>query len=103
MEKQSKKQLFKFWVSCKWDGIRAFFKLIPRLPGFYRLNRFWDQKPDFYGWVIQQYATVMSELTGGKLHKPSHDAMSVLDYVWDYMNAHYAGWKKEESEEPKED
>lgn len=97
MEKQSKGQLIKFWLSCKWDGIRAFFKLIPRLLGFYRLNRFWDQKPDFYGWVIQQYVAVMNELTGGKLRKPSHDAMTVIETVWGYMKAHYAGWEKEEN------
>lgn len=96
MEKQSKSQFLKFWFSCKWDGIKALFSLLRRLPGFYRLNRFWDQEPRFYGWVVQQYVEVMNELTGGKLRKPSHDAMTVIGTVWKYMDMHYAGWKKEE-------
>ena len=103
MEKQSKGQLVKFWFSCKWDGIRAFFKLIPRLPGFYRLNRFWDQKPEFYGWVIQQYVAVMNELTGGKLRKPSHDAITVIEAVCKNMDVRYVGQRKEGNNGTNED
>lgn len=82
----TRKQSVKFWLSCKWDGIRAFFLLLKRLPGFYRLNRFWDAEPEFYRWVIEQYETVMYEITGGRLSKPSHDAQTVLREAWDYID-----------------
>lgn len=82
----TRKQSIKFWLSCKWDGIRAFFLLLKRFPGFYRLNRFWDAEPEFYRWVIEQYETVMYEITGGRLSKPGHDAQTVLREAWDYID-----------------
>lgn len=89
----------RFRLSCAWEGIRSLFLLIRRLPGFYRLNRMWDRNPDFYGWEIRQYVTVMQDLTGGKLYKPSNDAATVIEAVWKHMDGQYAGWKKE-TEEP---
>lgn len=81
-----KKQSVRFWFSCKWDGIRAFFLLVKRLPGFYRMNRFWDADPQFYTDVIRNYSEVMSDITGNRLSKPSHDAQTVLMYAWDYID-----------------
>lgn len=88
----------KYWFSWKLCRIRAFFTLIKRLPKFYRLNLFWDVDPAFYGDVIRNYCEVMCELTGGKLKKPSHDSMTVIEEVWKYMNTHYAGWRSKEEE-----
>lgn len=88
----------KFWFSWKAHCIRGFFTLLKRLSGFYWLNLFWDVGPQFYSDVIRNYSEVMRELTGGKLTKPSHDAMTVIGEVWKYMDAHYAGWNKKERE-----
>ena len=92
----TRKQRIKFWFSCKWDGIRSFFLLLKRLPGFYRLNRFWDCEPEFYRWVIQQYEEVMYEMTGGKLSKPSHSAQTVINEAWNYIDS--LGKDEEEGE-----
>lgn len=89
------KNPLRFRIACWQDAIRAFFRFIKFLPGFYRLNRFWGENPKYYGWVIRQYVTVMDTLTGGKLKNPSHDAMTVCNEIWRHMNRHYAGWKKD--------
>ena len=86
----------RFRFLCLKDSVRSFFRFIRFLPGFWRLNRFWDVDPDFYGWVIRQYATVMNEMTGGQLSKPSHCAETVIEEIWEYMEKHYAGWNKKE-------
>ena len=86
----------RFRIACMKDAARSFFRFLKFLPGFWKLHRFWDAEPQIYGWVIRQYSTVMNELTGGKLSKPTNDAMSVIEQVWNHMNEHYAGWKKDE-------
>ena len=88
---------FQFRIACMKDAIRAFFRFLRFLPGFWELHRFWDTEPEFYGWVIRQYSTVMNELTGGRLSKPSHCAETVIDEIWAYMDRNYAGWNKEET------
>ena len=80
------KKSMRFRLLCWKDAMRSFFLLIRRLPGFWKLNRFWDADPEFYGWVIRQYSTVMYELTGGRLSKPSHDAMTVIEEIQRYMD-----------------
>lgn len=85
----------KFRLDCWRDRFHCLFRFLRRLPGYWRLNRIHDLNPDFYGWVMNQYSTVMNELTGGKLCKPSHDAMVVIDEIWEYMYRHFAGWKDE--------
>lgn len=97
-----KKPGIKFWLSCKWDAVRSFLLLIKRLPGFYRLNRFWDADPQFYTDVIRDYSEVMRDLTGGRLRKPSHDAQTVIEQAWNYLDGYYAALMKEWKEESKE-
>ena len=77
------------------DSVRSLFRFLRFLPGFWKLHRFWDAEPGFYGWVIRQYSTVMNELTGGKLSKPSHCAETVIEEIWRCMEKHYAGWSNE--------
>ena len=75
-------QLIKFRASYWWDGICSFFVLIGRLPGFYRLNRFWDKPPRFYWDTINNYIKVMYEFTDGHLSKPTYNADTVIDEAW---------------------
>ena len=80
----------RFRLICMKDAIVSFFKFIKRLPGYLWLNRFYDCEPDFYPWVMHQYSTVMSDLTGGKLSKASHPAETVLEEVWARMDYLYS-------------
>ncbi len=88
----NEKKSMAFRFLCWKGAVFSFFRMLKRLPGFWKLNRFWDVEPSFYGWVIRQYSTVMNELTGGKLSKPSHSAETVIEEVWTYMTGHFAGW-----------
>ena len=74
-----------FRFLCLKDSVRSLFRFIRFIPGFWKLNRFWDVEPEFYGWVIRQYSTVMNEMTGGKLSKPSHCAETVIEEIWNYV------------------
>ena len=84
-------------------SVKSFFRFLKRVPGFLWLNRFHDVNPDFYSWVIQQYQTVMREMTGGSMNDPSYGAMAVIDGIWNYMNGHFAGWFKEEKQQTEAD
>ena len=71
----------KLRLSLIWEGIRAFFLFIGRIPGFYRLNRFWDKPPRFYWDTLNNYVKVMYEFTDGHFSKPTYDAATVIDEV----------------------
>lgn len=72
----------KLRLSFAWEGIRSFFLFIGRIPGFYRLNRFWDKSPRFYWDTIENYVKVMYEFTDGHLSKPTYNADFVIDEAW---------------------
>ena len=72
----------KRWFSFAWDGIRSLFLFIERIPGFYRLNRFWDKPPRFYWDTLNNYVKVMYEFTDGHFSKPTYDAETVIDEAW---------------------
>ena len=85
------------WLSFRWQGFRCFLRFFRRLPGYFWLNQFWDCEPTFYPWVINQYSELMCEMTGGKLSKPSHDARTVIQYAWEYIDGlHEEGEKQDE-------
>ena len=73
-------------LSCAWDEIRSFFLFIARIPGFYRLNRFWDNHPRFYWDTINNYVKVMYTFTDGKLSKPTHSADTVIEESWECID-----------------
>lgn len=75
-------QKIRFRFSCMLDSIRSLFLFIGRIPGFYRLNRFWDKPPRFYWDVIENYVKVMYEMTDGHLSKPTYNADTVIDEAW---------------------
>ena len=66
-------------IEMCWDGICSFFKLIRRIPGFYRLNRIWDKEPREIWEIINNYVKVMYTLTDGHLSRPSYDADTVIE------------------------
>lgn len=72
-----------------WDGICCFFLFLKRLPGFYRLNRFWDKDPRFYWDVIVNYSKVMYTLTEGRLQNPKWKADFVIEEVYEVMDKRY--------------
>lgn len=92
----SRKQRVKFWFEEKWYSIRSFFTLLRRLPGFYRLNWFWDKEPDEYTRILRAYTQVICELTDGRLSKPEYDPVTVLDAIWDRMDKTYGEHPQEE-------
>lgn len=77
------------------EWIRAFFLFIGRIPGFYRLNRFWDKPPRFYWDTINNYVKVMYEMTDGHFSKPTYDAATVIDEAWACMDKN---WREEHAD-----
>lgn len=82
-------------VSGVLDCVRDFFSFVRRLPGFYRLNRFWDKHPRFYWDTINNYIKVMYELTDGHYSHPGYNAQTVIDEAYACMDKH---WREEHEE-----
>lgn len=88
----------KRWLIFRWEAFRCFLRFFRRLPGYFWLNQFWDCEPDFYPWVTNQYSEVMYEMTGGKLSKPSHDARTVIQYAWEYIDGLHEEEEKQDED-----
>lgn len=65
---------FKWWV-------RDFFRFIRRIPGYRKLDQNFGYEPDEYTFIIGEYEKVLTDLTGGKLSKPTYYANAVIAEV----------------------
>lgn len=68
------------------EWIRDFFRFIRRIPGYRKLDRNLGYEPDGYAFIVGEYEKVLSELTGGRLSKPTYYA----NYVIAEVEARYA-------------
>ena len=63
------------------ERIRDFFRFIRRVPGYRKLDQNFGYEPDVYTFIIGEYEKVLSDLTGGKLSKPTYYADAGISEV----------------------
>ena len=83
--KEKLKTRIMFRLSCIADAISAFFLFLWRLPGFYRMHRFWNKDASFFLHAVSSYMQVMLNLSGNKLVNPETDAETVIQYAKEKM------------------
>ena len=100
--RKKKNHYWRFRFDCLKEDVRTFFHFLKRLNRFRKLNQMYDQEPEFYRWVIEQYETLAYNCTGGRYSKASWDANTLIWAMWDWIDEHY-DLKPDELEEMKKE
>lgn len=102
MSVKKKNHYWRFRFDCLKEDVRTFCHFLKRLNRFRKLNQMYDQEPEFYRWVIEQYETLAYNCTDGRYSKASWDANTLIWAMWDWIDEHY-DLKPDELEEMKKE
>lgn len=82
------------------DWVKGLFRFIRRIPGYYKLDRYWDYEPDTYTFIIDNYSEVLCSRTHF-MSKPTYYARDILTQLDDFYAEKDTGYWEMDDYMPK--